>query len=289
LWVSLLAILTTALPAYAQATRTWVSGVGDDVNPCSRTAPCKTFAGAISKTATAGYIDVLDSANYGAVSITKSITIDGRGFLANIGTSGTTGITVNVAGGIVALRNLTIEGWPGTTGINVVNVGSLHVEHVQITNFQTFGINFNPSGANAKLFMDDVTVANTTNGAGIYVRNSRAMMTRVFVTNSQSGIVSGAGGASFIKDSVVTSCGMGFAAAYSSTAVVDVQDSLSADNDWGIVSGTGATARVGNTTVVDNHYYGLYNDGTSFIVSMGNNRFFGNTTDGTFTSTVAIR
>src|SRR5438477_3797204 len=46
--------------AFAQATRTWVSGVGDDVNPCSRTAPCKTFAGAISKTAGGGEIDVLD-------------------------------------------------------------------------------------------------------------------------------------------------------------------------------------------------------------------------------------
>ena len=62
--------------AYAQATRTWVSGVGDDANPCSRTAPCKTFAGAISKTAAAGEIDCLDPGGFGAVTITKSITID---------------------------------------------------------------------------------------------------------------------------------------------------------------------------------------------------------------------
>ena len=59
-------------PASAQAIRTWVSGVGDDVNPCSRTAPCKTFAGAISKTAAGGEINCLDSAGYGAVTITKS-------------------------------------------------------------------------------------------------------------------------------------------------------------------------------------------------------------------------
>src|SRR6201986_952393 len=64
-------------PAYAQATRTWVSGVGDDVNPCSRTAPCKTFAGAISKTAAGGEIDSLDPGGFGTVTITKSITIDG--------------------------------------------------------------------------------------------------------------------------------------------------------------------------------------------------------------------
>ena len=65
--------------AHAQATRTWVSGVGDDANPCSRTAPCKTFAGAISKTAAGGEINVLDPGGFGAVTITKSITISSRG------------------------------------------------------------------------------------------------------------------------------------------------------------------------------------------------------------------
>jgi hypothetical protein len=62
-----------SVPANAQATRTWVSGVGDDANPCSRTAPCKTFAGAISKTAAGGEINVLDPGGFGAVTITKSI------------------------------------------------------------------------------------------------------------------------------------------------------------------------------------------------------------------------
>src|SRR5207237_9723816 len=65
--------------AQAQATRTWVSGVGDDANPCSRTAPCKTFAGAISKTAAGGEIDALDPAGYGALTITNAITINGCG------------------------------------------------------------------------------------------------------------------------------------------------------------------------------------------------------------------
>src|SRR3569833_3224253 len=68
--------LAYAGPAYAQATRTWVSGTGDDANPCSRTAPCKTFAGAISKTAAGGEINCIDTGGYGAVTITKSITID---------------------------------------------------------------------------------------------------------------------------------------------------------------------------------------------------------------------
>src|ERR1700704_6386337 len=90
-------MLFVASPASAQATRTWVSGVGDDANPCSRTAPCKTFAGAISKTAAAGEISVLDPGGYGAVTITKSISIVAAGAEGGILASGTNGMTINAA------------------------------------------------------------------------------------------------------------------------------------------------------------------------------------------------
>src|SRR5579884_1396130 len=98
--------------AYAQASRTWVSGVGDDANPCSRTAPCKTFAGAISKTASGGEIDALDPGGYGAVTITKSITIDGGGGqVATVLVAGTNGIVIAAgASDVVTLRNLRLEG-----------------------------------------------------------------------------------------------------------------------------------------------------------------------------------
>src|SRR5881296_1284182 len=88
-------MLAVASMAQAQATRTWVSGVGDDANPCSRTAPCKTFAGAISKTATGGEINCIDSGGFGAVTITKAITIDGTGVLAGILNAGTNGVIIN--------------------------------------------------------------------------------------------------------------------------------------------------------------------------------------------------
>src|SRR5438094_10514769 len=91
-------LLAFASIAQAQATRTWVSGVGDDVNPCSRTAPCKTFAGAISKTADGGEIDALDPGGFGTVTITKSITIDGGATLASILASGVTGVNINDQG-----------------------------------------------------------------------------------------------------------------------------------------------------------------------------------------------
>src|SRR2546423_14193347 len=93
-------------PAHAQATRTWVSGGGDDVNPCSRTAPCKTFAGAISKTAAGGEINIVDPGGFGAVTITKSITIDGGGSFASVLAAGTNGINVSAGpSDVVVLRN----------------------------------------------------------------------------------------------------------------------------------------------------------------------------------------
>src|SRR5256884_7782627 len=118
-----IAIFTFAFAsmAQAQATRTWVSGVGDDVNPCSRTAPCKTFAGAISKTATGGEIDALDPGGFGAVTITKSLTIDGGGTFASVLASGTTGIIVNGANAVVTLRKLAINGAGVTLGTNGIN------------------------------------------------------------------------------------------------------------------------------------------------------------------------
>src|SRR6266478_2966019 len=103
------ALATTMLSA--QASRTWVSGVGDDANPCSRTAPCKTFAGAISKTAAGGEINALDPGGYGAVTITKAITIDGGGTFASILSSLVNGIVINAgASDVVNLRNLSIDG-----------------------------------------------------------------------------------------------------------------------------------------------------------------------------------
>src|SRR6266446_10044154 len=122
--------LTVASMAQAQATRTWVSGVGDDANPCSRTAPCKTFAGAISKTAACGEISVLDPGGFGAVTITKSITISGDGTLAGILTT-TNGVIVNAgANDTIILRSISINGvCQATDAIRFLAGKHLHVEN----------------------------------------------------------------------------------------------------------------------------------------------------------------
>src|SRR3954469_3247997 len=156
-----------ATPAFAQATRTWVSGVGDDVNPCSRTAPCKTFAGAISKTANGGEINCLDPGGFGAVTINKSLVIDCHytegGVLA-----GGNGIVVNATStDIVVLRGLDIFGVnPPSNGVRFIAGGALHIEDCVIRRFNaasSFGISFQPSGA-SKLFVTNTTI--TQNGSG---------------------------------------------------------------------------------------------------------------------------
>src|SRR5262245_1341363 len=134
---------------HAQASRTWVSGVGDDANPCSRTAPCKTFAGAISKTATGGEINALDPAGYGAVTITKAITIDGGGTLASILCSGTNGIVINApASAVVTIRNVAINGiGSGLNGIRILSSGVVNIERCEIFGFTGAGIDAEPTAA----------------------------------------------------------------------------------------------------------------------------------------------
>src|SRR3954463_11187396 len=121
--------------AQAQATRTWVSGVGDDANPCSRTAPCKTFAGAISKTADAGEISVLDPGGFGAVTIGKGLTINGTGTLAGILNSlGVNGVIVNApTTATVIIRDISINGaGTGANGIRYLAGKTLMVDHCWI-------------------------------------------------------------------------------------------------------------------------------------------------------------
>src|SRR4051794_33720707 len=136
--------LLASAPASAQATRTWVSGVGDDVNPCSRTAPCKTFAGAISKTATTGEINCLDSGGFGTLTITKSITVRCNGVIAGVLASGVPGFTVNLpAGGKAVLDGLDVEGvagggsvnTPGTIGVRMIGNGQVTIMNSVIRNF----------------------------------------------------------------------------------------------------------------------------------------------------------
>jgi hypothetical protein len=163
---TLLVLALQAVPARAQATRTWVSGVGDDANPCSRTAPCKTFAGAISKTAPNGEIDCLDPGGFGALTITKSITIDCGGTFGSVLAAGTNGFNINGANITVNLRNLSINGiGSGLIGINFISGNSLTLTNVNVTNFNAgsaIGVLFAPNAANSILEVNNSVI--TSNG-----------------------------------------------------------------------------------------------------------------------------
>jgi hypothetical protein len=163
-------------PAHAQATRTWVSGVGDDANPCSRTAPCKTFAGAISKTAPAGEINCLDPGGFGAVTVTKSITISCEAGTAGVLVSGTNGIIfAGAATDYLYLKGLDIEGvGTGLSGILFNSGALLHVEDCVIRHFINGGITIQPT-TSAKFIVTRTSLFNNGSGAtggGIVVKPS---------------------------------------------------------------------------------------------------------------------
>jgi hypothetical protein len=207
-------VFLSAPAAHAQATRTWVSGVGDDANPCSRTAPCKTFAGAISKTAVGGTISALDSGGFGAVTITKSITIDGTGTQASILATGTNGVNVNSATADVVLRNVDITGtFPsntcgGLSGVKAFAANSLRLDGVSISGFQR-GIELPLTTANPDVFVD-VTLnrvdASNNCVAGISAepadgKHTRVVLSSSHISTSNQALVAGPGAEVWVSGS----------------------------------------------------------------------------------------
>ena len=197
-------------PVAAQATRTWVSGVGDDANPCSRTAPCKTFAGAISKTATSGEINCLDSGGFGAVTIVKSITILCNGVVGGVLASGVNGVIVNApAGSSVVLDGLDIDGvGTGLSGVRVIGTGRLTIRNTVIRNFTVAGVNMIGTQG-ARVFMDNVTVIKSTIGLNVAgsaagVQNFAVVRDSVFESNQTQGTVADNGAFVLFDSSSIT-------------------------------------------------------------------------------------
>jgi hypothetical protein len=203
-----------ATSANAQATRTWVSGVGDDVNPCSRTAPCKTFAGAISKTAAGGIIMCLDPGAYGAVTITKSMTIDCTGTQAGVLAGGTNGVVINAGvNDRVTLRNLSIEGpgvTPGFRGVNILQAASVTIDRCRIWGFKTnpaAGILVGATALQLELHVKDSIISDNGApgvGGGIVFlpsgsSNVRGSLSRVELRDNSYGILSAGSGSGAIR------------------------------------------------------------------------------------------
>jgi hypothetical protein len=259
--------------AQAQATRTWVSGVGDDVNPCSRTAPCKTFAGAISKTAAGGEISVLDPGGYGTLTMTKSITVDG-GTGAGWGStlaSGTNGFIVNdsLSGApntiVVHLRNLSING-AGTTlgvdGIRFLSGKALYVENCRIFRFSGDGIEMT-TGTLAQLYVKNSFISEcggdglrmTSNVAGQF---NTAVLENVEISRCGNGVnatdrsrLTMRGGSSVLNASAIAGNGGGVkVGGGANDIIVHIIGTNLSHNTTGIIANGGAT-RVSNIYITN--------------------------------------
>jgi hypothetical protein len=296
-----LAILIAGTVAHAQATRTWVSGVGDDANPCSRTAPCKTFAGAISKTADQGEISVLDPGGFGAVTVTKGITINGEGTLAGILNAATNGVIVNITSTprTVMLHNISINGaGSGFDGIrNVSTVQStLIVDHCWIygqngNGTNSDGIEVN-TAANSNLKVSRTLIENVS-GDCIRANTSAgqvlAMVDDSHLQDCNNGFDAVARVRAGINRSVIThgaGTGVGTTGTDSQVNIDEVFLSFWAtalkSNNAGTASHIGVSDSIisMNTTGINTSLGGS-------VDSFQGNSLIGNTTPGAFSSTTA--
>jgi hypothetical protein len=283
-------IALCVLSANAQATRTWVSGgTGDDANPCSRTAPCKTFAGAISKTAAGGEINAMDPGGFGAVTITKSLTINGAGTLSSVLSAGTFGITINAAAtDVVVLRNLSITGVSrspstgATFGIRILAAGKVNIENCDIREFGTAGIGVDSGTVGVSV--KDTSIVDTVNGIRVLAAATGTTMTldNVELLASTTGLnvdgnaIVNARNSNFSQNSTAGIATLG-------TSQVNLEGILIALNTTGISAGGSSAVRMSNVHVLNNGT-GLAAAASGVIASFSNNKIAGNTTQGTPTA-----
>lgn len=285
-------ILAGATFANAQATRTWVSGVGDDVNPCSRTAPCKTFAGAISKTATNGEINCLDPGGYGAVTVTKSITIDCEDTQGSILSSGTNGVIVNITSvtdtkKAFKLRGISINGaGTGINGIRVLSANQVDLDEVVIQGTTTHGLSLETTTGTTKVSLSGVTINNVAgNGINAFIIGGNVQMaiTNSRILNTATGVNLSNGTNASVTDSTISGNATGVLAFQASLSVMNSNIS---HNTTGVNASTGGTIRLSGNTITNN---GTGLTSTGNIVSYSSNMRNGNGVDGSPNSTVVLQ
>jgi hypothetical protein len=273
-----IACLLISQTAWAQATRTWVSGVGDDANPCSRTAPCKTFAGAISKTANKGEISVLDPGGYGSLSITKSITISGEGTLAGILSANTNGIIVNAnPNDRVVIRNISIEG--AGTGVNAVRLlkaAQLSLENVTMAGFTQVGVDVSVA-TNSALFLKNCTINGGVAGVKAYgsAGDLAVLLDHVTIRGATTGVHALHGTTTLLNSQILQSALHGVRA--ENDASVNILSSALIGNATALLADSATSIiRLSNNDIVSN---GLgFGTGAGQIGTAGNNRRGGNGT-----------
>jgi hypothetical protein len=287
-------IFAFSLLANAQATRTWVSGVGDDVNPCSRTAPCKTFAGAISKTATNGEINCLDPGGFGAVTITKSLIIDCEDTQGSILASLTNGVVINITAAAdtkkaVRLRGLSINGaGNGLNGVRILAANSVNLEEVVIDGFGTHGVSVETTSGTTKVSIDQCAMrGNAGQGINTFIigGNVTLAVSNTLLNNNNIGLNLSSGTNGTISNSVVNGNTTGVAAA---SATLGVQGCNISHNTTGISAASGGTIRI-MSNLITNNGTGLSIAAGGNITSFISNIFTGNTVNGVPSAAVSLQ
>jgi hypothetical protein len=290
-----LSVAGAAVPAHALPTRTWVSGKGTDAGACTVTAPCRTFAFALTQTNAGGEIDVLDPAGYGAVTIAKAISIvnDGVGGAGIQTAPGANGVTINAgANDSVHLRGLTIEGLgSGAAGIQFNTGGNLAIENCVIRNFRIAGINISPTTTST--FSVSNTIASNNPGDGILVQLTGSavvtgVLSKVTANNNNFGIFVNGGatsGASLnvtVADSEASNnakTGVEAVSLVEHAATAVMLRNVVASNDvTGLIAVGNAILRVAHSVVTGNNT-GVNTSGGGILKSFGDNDIYGNTND----------
>ena len=293
--------MLSALPASAQATRTWVSQAsGDDAFACSRTQPCRTFAGAIGKTAINGEINCIDAGGYGAVTITKSVTIDCTGTYGSILANAiTAGVIINITPSAddphrsVRLRGLSLNGTglsgtvgtrTGLDGIRILQASSVFVEDTAINDFSQQGIKV-AAGEGVNLALDNVTIRNTS-GSGVTLSTAAgqvvAALNNVRIDGTPVGVSANGLVRADLRNVTLAHNTTGIKT-QNADNIINVDNMMVSFSTTGAQSSAGNTIRIANSTITQNAT-GLFPNGGS-IVSMSGNSLTGNTTDGNFTNT----
>jgi hypothetical protein len=304
------ALFSTA--ASAQASRTWVSGVGDDLNPCSRTAPCKTFTGALANTLPGGEINCLDAGGFGSVTITQAVSIICDNVEAGVLVgSGSDGITVAAGSGdAVVLSGLDIHGVTGAlTGIKLTSAASLRISNTRVRGFRTatsYGVALNATNVLSAVYMENVSISNngsSIGGGGVLVgpasnasitlavkhaiieNNAFVGMRIDTVGKTSAGAFVTVDDGSFSSDSTGILVKSPLGTGVSNLTVIN---STLQQNVYGVSINTTYPPFFGNNTITNNTTGLLLQNGSS-ATSFGGNRLAGNNTDGAFTTTLTTR
>ena len=272
----LFTVLVCCLPAApaqaAGAPRTFVSAAGSDSNTCTNVAtPCRHLAAAYAATAPNGEIYVLDPANYGSLTITGPVSIEGHGWASIAPVSGNPAITINAPGVTDKINIIGVvldgTGLANTQGILFNSGGTLTVRDSVIRNFSNSGIFFGPSASTpSQLFVSNTLLSdNGGNGIGITPSGSgttNSVLSHVEVDNN--------GGPGL------------FVATISQTINVAFSDSVSTNNLDGITASSGGTTvkvMVRNSTVTNNAADGLDAQGTGAVILATRSTVLGNATE----------